>query len=120
MCVGWLPSESIVNLYKKCDIFVFPSLCESFGFPMIEAMAVGLPIVAADTTVNREILGNSALYYSPSSSHELAESIKILMKDGGLKEEMIKNGKNRIEEYDWSWKRYIKEILKVIEEVSVT
>ena len=116
VCVGWLPSESIVNLYKKCDIFVFPSLCESFGFPMIEAMAVGLPIVAADTPVNREILGNSALYYSPSSSHELAESIKILMKDDGLKEELIKNGKNRIEEYDWSWKRYIKEILKVIEE----
>jgi glycosyltransferase involved in cell wall biosynthesis len=117
VCVGWLSPETIVNLYKKCDIFVFPSLCESFGFPMVEAMAVGLPIVAADTPVNREILGDAALYYSPLSSHELAESIKILMKDGDLKKELIKNGKNRIEEYDWSWKRYIKEILKVIEEV---
>ena len=116
VCVGWLSPESIVNLYKKCDIFVFPSLSESFGFPMIEAMAVGLPIVASDTPVNREILGDSALYYSPLSPHELAESIKILMKDDGLKKELIKNGKNRIEEYDWSWKRYIKEILKVIEE----
>jgi glycosyltransferase involved in cell wall biosynthesis len=117
VCVGWVPSESIVNLYKGCDIFVFPSLCESFGYPMVEAMAAGLPIVAADTPVNREVLHDSALFYSPLSSRDLTESIKMLMKDNDLREKLIKNGKKRIEGYDWGWKRYIRDVLNILEEL---
>ena len=117
VCVGWVPSESIVNLYKSCDIFVFPSLCESFGYPMVEAMAAGLPIVAADTPVNREVLHDSALFYSPLSSRELTESIKMLMKDDNLREKLIKNGKKRIEGYNWGWKRYIRDLLNILEEL---
>lgn len=117
MCVGWIPPESIVNLYNWCDIFVFPSLCESFGYPMVEAMAAGLPIVAADTPVNREILHDSALFYSPLSSGDLTASLRRLMRDDNLREKLIRNGKKRIEGYDWGWKRYVRDVLNILEEL---
>ena len=63
--VGALPREQTERLYLNSDIFVFPSLTESFGFPMAEAMSHGLPIVASDTPVNREMCGEAAVYFSP-------------------------------------------------------
>ena len=116
MLVGYPPN--LLSIFIKCcDIFVFPSLCESFGYPMVEAMAAGLPIVAADTPVNREMLRDSALFYSPLSSRDLTASLKTLMKDDNLREKLIKNGKKRIEGYDWGWKRYVRDILNILEEL---
>ncbi|MDC0033962.1 glycosyltransferase, partial [Alphaproteobacteria bacterium] len=64
--------------YGSNDIFVFPSVSETFGFPLVEAMACGLPIIAADTLTNREICGQAALYFPPSDATALAGSIKEL------------------------------------------
>src|SRR5207249_11029764 len=53
--IGPLGREQTLETYRHADILVFPSLVESFGYPMVEAMAAGLPIVASDTATNREI-----------------------------------------------------------------
>ncbi len=82
--VGPLDWQQTQDLYQDTDIFVFPSLIESFGYPMAEAMAYGLPIVAADTPVNREIGGESALYFSPLSPEELAGQVQRLAADDAL------------------------------------
>ena len=63
--LGPLGQQQVQELYREGDLFVFPPLCESFGHPMVEAMAHGLPIVASDTPVNREICGEAAVYFSP-------------------------------------------------------
>jgi glycosyltransferase involved in cell wall biosynthesis len=77
---GELDYESLSNLYRGMHLFVFPSVCESFGFPLVEAMAFGLPIVAADTASNREILGDVASYFSFDDAKCLASIIEGLYK----------------------------------------
>ena len=69
------------HLYLDSDIFVFPSFTESFGFPMAEAMSYGLPIVASDTPVNREICGEAAVYFSPLSPEDLARQVHRVATD---------------------------------------
>lgn len=76
--LGRLPLEEVYRLYISADIFFFPSWCESFGFPLIEAMGAGLPIVAADTPVNREICGRAAVYFQPGNAASAAQQIAKL------------------------------------------
>ena len=70
--------EEVAELYGDADIFVFPSVAETFGFPMAEAMLQGLPMVAADTPVNREVCGRAAVYFNPLSAEDLARRLKRL------------------------------------------
>jgi glycosyltransferase involved in cell wall biosynthesis len=79
--VGPLSREEADLLYAVSDIFVFPSLAETFGFPMAEAMSHGLPIVAADTPVNREVCGEAAAYFSPLNARDLADRLLSLAED---------------------------------------
>lgn len=81
---GPLSAEDVAELYAAADVFVFPSLAESFGFPMAEAMQRGLPIVAADTPVNREVCGRAAVYFNPLSAEELAGRLQSLAADSDL------------------------------------
>lgn len=83
--VGPVNRKETLDLYREADIFVFPSLIESFGFPMAEAMSYGLPIVAADTPVNREVCGDSAVYFSPLSAEHLADRVLQLVNDHSLR-----------------------------------
>ncbi len=82
--VGPLSREGIESLYRASDIFVFPSLSESFGFPMAEAMSHGLPIIAADTPVNREVCGDAAIYFHSLCVEDLAERLLQLATDRRL------------------------------------
>lgn len=78
---GSVAAEQVEDLYDSLDLFVFPSLCESFGFPMVEAMSRGLPIVVADVLVNREVCGEAAMVYRPGHADELAERLSVLMNE---------------------------------------
>jgi glycosyltransferase involved in cell wall biosynthesis len=69
------------SLYDGLDAFVFPSLCESFGFPLIEAMARGVPVVVARTPSNVEIAGAGALTFPPEDWRALADGVESLMCD---------------------------------------
>jgi glycosyltransferase involved in cell wall biosynthesis len=82
--LGPLGQQQIQELYREGDLFVFPSLCESFGHPTVEAMAQGLPIVASDTPVNRELCGDAAVYFRPLSAEDLAQQVRALAQDPAL------------------------------------
>jgi glycosyltransferase involved in cell wall biosynthesis len=86
--LGPLGGKEIQDLYREGNLFVFPSLCESFGHPMVEAMVHGLPIVAADTPVNREMCGEAALYFSPLDSEDLARQIRLVASDASLRQRL--------------------------------
>ncbi len=90
-----LQPEEIRELYRCADIFVFPSLTESFGHPMVEAMAHGLPVVASDTPINREICGEGAVYYSLSSPEDLAARVLCLASNAGLRAKLATAGRER-------------------------
>ncbi len=112
-----VPEDAVANLYKQCDIFMFPSLCESFGFPMVEAMGSGLPVVAAGTPVNKEICGKGALYYDPLDAEEAAQKVRLLIEDKAVAEELKQNAITQLANAHINWDVYVKEYLRLFEEV---
>lgn len=76
---GEISELQIQKLYQTLDLFVFPSLCESFGFTLVEAIYYGLPIIASDTDSNREILGGSGILFDRYDDKMLAEKIISLI-----------------------------------------
>jgi glycosyltransferase involved in cell wall biosynthesis len=109
--LGPLGQQRVQELYREGDLFVFPSLCESFGHPMVEAMAYGLPIVAADTPVNREVLGPAALYFSPYSPEELALHVRRLAEDDALRKRLGARGRERVATH-FCWERHVLRFLE--------
>jgi len=89
------------QLYREADVFVFPSLCESFGHPLVEAMASGLPIVASDIPVHREICGDAAAYFPVLDAAALADALRGLMKDAATREKLTARGAERVKEFLW-------------------
>ena len=83
-------------------VFVFPSVCESFGFPQVEAMASGLPILAADTPVNREICGQAAIYFAPEDDHALAAQLKRLYRNPAELAALSRSSARRGRDFDWT------------------
>lgn len=100
--VGSVPYGEVHCLYRSCDVFVFPSLIESFGHPLVEAMAAGLPIAASDIPINREVCGDAAIYFDPFDAHALAGCITSLKASRRLRGALAKAGIRRArEQFDW-------------------
>ena len=110
---GRIPQDQMSVFYKNCDIMVYPSLCESFGFSMVEAMGYGLPIVAADTAVNKEICKDAAVYYAAMDPNEAAAKILGILSESA-REDLRNKAKERITSFDWSWERYTSEFLEIV------
>ena len=115
--IGRVPQRQMGSLYSRCDLMIYPSLCESFGFSMIEAMGYGLPIVAADTGVNREICGDGAIYYPSLDPERAAAAICEALKPD-VNRRLLEAGKGRVDGVDWSWGRYAREFVEMVEAVS--
>jgi glycosyltransferase involved in cell wall biosynthesis len=112
--VGPLGRHEARALYRSADIFVFPSLTESFGHPLAEAMVHGLPIVASDTPVNREICGHAAVYFSPLSPEDLAAQLTDLVLDGALRKRLSAQGLHRAHRH-FRWMTHVDRILTVLQ-----
>jgi len=106
--------ESLADLYHNHDIFVFPSVNETFGHPMAEAMSAGIPIVAADTPINREICAEAALYFTPFSHEELGQRIRALAADGELRARLIATGRARVES-KFRWDAHSERLIEIFE-----
>ncbi|MBZ5668199.1 MAG: glycosyltransferase family 4 protein [Acidobacteriia bacterium] len=110
--VGPLSREQTERLYLDSEIFVFPSLTESFGFPLAEAMSYGLPIVASDTPVNREICGKAAVYFSPLNPEDLARQVRRVAADASLRHQMTIRGQEEVRT-KFRWSRHVQRILDI-------
>jgi len=115
--VGYVPYGDVPSLYRDCDAFVFPSLAESFGHPLVEAMGSGCPIIAADTPVNREICGETALYFEPLDAKALAEAVLLLRNDPTLRARMGAAGRLRVE-HSYDWRDHVKRLMACIDELA--
>ena len=104
--------DAMPHLYHQHDVFIFPSVNETFGHPLIEAMASGIPVVAADIGVNREVCGDSALYFPPFSSEILTQQVARLTADADLRKRMIDQGRARVQER-FSWNRHVDRLLDI-------
>ncbi len=113
--LGRIPHAAIHHLYRAADLFVHPSLCESFGFPLVEAMAHGLPVVAADLPVHREMCGAAALYYRATDPAGLAEAVHRLAGDAAARAELGRAGRERAR--DFSWEKHVDAVMQLAREV---
>jgi len=78
-CCGFLPSEKIVNFYSSVDALLYLSKEESYGFPLVEAMHVGLPIICPDLPYAHFLCGDNAIYFDPDSSDSLRSAVELLL-----------------------------------------
>jgi glycosyltransferase involved in cell wall biosynthesis len=97
----YLPDEDVQGLYSLATLFVFPSLCEGFGFPLLEAMASGVPIAAARVSALPEVAGDAALFFDPRSAGQMAEVMLQGLEDEEVRTALIDRGKERILDFDW-------------------
>lgn len=91
----------LVHLYKNAACFVFPSLYEGFGFPLLEAFACDCPVVSSPGGSLKEIAGNAAVYFDPKNIREMRQSINNVLSDLSLKKELIEAGKKRLKDFSW-------------------
>ncbi|MFH1938298.1 MAG: glycosyltransferase family 1 protein [Patescibacteria group bacterium] len=101
-------------LYQNASLYIFPSLCEGFGLPPLEAMSYQVPVVCSKATCLPEILGQAAIYFNPEDIEDMKKKIKLVLEDKELQEKLKLEGNKRIKKY--SWVRMAKEIFVVYSE----
>ena len=99
--LGRVLNEEKEILYSLAKVFVFPSFFEGFGFPPLEAMICGTPVVTSNTSSLPEVAGDSALTVNPQRVDEIAGAIKVLLDDNGLRSVMIEKGRKRARQFSW-------------------
>ena len=99
--LGHVPARDLVDLYRRCALFVFPSLVETFGNPLVEAMACGAPIVSSDAAAMPEVLGDAALFFDPRDTPVMAERIAVALRDGDLRHRLGKSARARALQFSW-------------------
>lgn len=100
--LGTVPHDELGALYAAADVVVCPSYAESFGHPMVEAMAHGRPVVASDRPVHREICGPAALYFSTFDSEHLAFRVHQILDDAALASRLGVAGRERARRFSWN------------------
>lgn len=111
----FVDEEHLPAIYRLADLFVFPSIYEGFGFPILEAMASQTPVVASNTSSLPEVGGYACLYADPYDPLDFAKKISIILNDKRLYDGLIKKGRERIKRF--SWRKTAENTLKVYEEV---
>ena len=107
--LGTVPYGSLHHLYRACDLYVTPAYAETFAHPLVEAMASGLPVIASDLAVHREICGEAALYFPRFSPETLADLALRTSESPEQAAAMREMGLRRSR--DFSWDKHVEELL---------
>lgn len=99
--LDYLDPARLAYVYEHAELFVFPSIYEGFGFPLGEAMAHGVPAIAARSSSLPEIGGDAALYFAPHDAGELAQLMQRVLDDAALCESLVARGRKRAAELRW-------------------
>ncbi|TGL04533.1 glycosyltransferase family 1 protein [Leptospira bouyouniensis] len=93
--------SELISLYRSCRLFVFPSIYEGFGIPIIESMQNGCPVVCSNTSSFLEVAGDAAFYFNPMEAESIFESVREVYKNYNLRQELIKKGFSRSQKFTW-------------------
>ena len=112
---GYVLNADLPAIYSQCKIFLYPSLRESFGIPILEAMACGTPVITSNTSSMPEIAGEAAYLINPYKTEEITEAINKLLADNTLTTNLIEKG--YVQSQKFSWNAMAKNVLKIYKEV---
>lgn len=111
--VGYVPEQELPLFYKGASVFVFPSLYEGFGLPVLEAMTCNVPVVTSNVSSLPEVAGNAALLVDPTDSQKIAKAIRSILNDRVLSVELGRKGQKQVQSF--SWENCAKETLAIYE-----
>ena len=108
---GYLDDFELRSVFRSAFALIFPSVCEGFGLPLLEAMISGIPVVASHAPAIPEICQDAALLFDPKNPEDMAESMIHVLKDKTLREDLIQRGEKRV--MDFSWESTAKKTLSI-------
>ena len=112
--LGSIDYFSLPALYRGARLFVFPSTLETFGMPMLEAMASRIPLIVSDLPFAHEVCGDVPIYFDPMNHEDLAFKIMTLLRDSDFRHDMAIRGYERAKQF--TWENTAKKMLKIFEE----
>lgn len=111
ICPGYIPNTDLPAIYNGAKAFVYTSLRESFGIPILEAMACGTPVITSNTSAIPEIAGEGAILVDPTNEEAIAEEMLRLEQNAQYRNNQIEYGLQRVKTF--SWETTAKELLKI-------
>ena len=112
---GYIDEDDKIPIYKLAQIFVFPSLYEGFGMPVLEAMASGTPVITSNTSSLPEVAGDAGILVDALNENEIFEAYRKILSDKKLQMEMIQKGLEQAKKFEW--KRSVEILEKVYEKM---
>lgn len=100
--LGWVPDADLEGLYGAAECFVFPSLAEGFGLPVLEAMERGVPVACSNVSAMPEVAGGAARYFDPFDVEDIRTAIDELVHDSALATRLGAAGKAQAQKFSWS------------------
>ncbi len=99
---GYVPNSDLPAIYSQASLFLYPSIRESFGIPMIEAMKCEVPIITSNISCMPEIVGDAGVLVNPKDPEEIAKAIVDLFADHKLQKVLVENGNKRAKQFSWN------------------
>lgn len=110
--LGWVAPDDLAALMGAAEAFVFPSLSEGFGMPVLEALAAGTPVVCTRGSSLEEVGGDAAIYADSHSAQDIAAAMRRALADSSYREQLIQKGRERVKEF--SWKKAARDTLDIL------
>ncbi|HMR83047.1 MAG TPA: glycosyltransferase family 1 protein [Niabella sp.] len=110
---GFISSDEMPLLYNAATLFLYPSLRESFGLPILEAMGCGTPVITSSTSSMPEVAADAALFVDPYNVNDITKKIEDLISNPELQSELIKKGLQR--SADFTWNKAARELMDIYE-----
>lgn len=99
--VGYVEGEDLVALYNLAELFIFPSLYEGFGIPLVEAMTCGCPVASSNVSSIPEVTGGAAILFDPYSIETIENAMRAILDSPSLSKELTQKGQKRAKEFSW-------------------
>lgn len=111
---GYLPDDMLSVVYKHASCYVFPSINEGFGIPILEAFQFGIPVLVANNTCLPEVGADAVLTFDPYNPYDIAQQINTLIHNPQLQQTLIQKGHQRLQ--DFSWEKTARKLIEVFEQ----
>lgn len=110
--LGYVEDQDLYSLYASCLFFVYPSLWEGFGYPIVEAMKLGVPVVTSNTSSPKEIAREAALLFDPLNTNDILHCLNTMKQNRKIREVLGQKGEKRSELF--TWKNYYNTMVRVL------
>lgn len=114
--LDFVPDDELPTLYKNAKCFLWPSLYEGFGLPVVEAMSYGCPVITSNTSSLPEAGGDAAVYVDPRDTDDIAKKLQVVLSTKSKRAEMIEKGKKQVAKF--SWEKAAEQTLEVLQQVA--